>query len=653
MRNGVAAIALSLLGVLPEAHAATDLAAAFGRRETVEDISLSPDGSKLAFIQPAPGKQSVLFVVDVKDGTPKPIFRSDGKPWEMSWCAWASNTRLICRYYGIFESDTEKLAATRFVALNSDGTNVKQLGQRSSRMLNIQQFDGSIIGWPVNDDGAVLMAREYTPENTTDTRIASRADGLGVDLINSQTLKAERVEPAKSDAARYIADGQGKVRIMQLEDRDGKGQLRGTDRYFYRTPETDDWLEFSTAAGDGKALVPVAVDSANNVAYAFRDKDGRSAVYTVSLDGKMTEKLVLANDKVDVSNLVRFGRSGRIIGAQVVTDKRETVLFDAGYKTLVGRLSKALPGLPLIKVVDASRDENRLLMFAGSDVDPGRYYMYDKTSKQLNEVALARPDLEGVPLSQVKMVQYPAADGTLIPAYLTLPPGSDGKSLPAIVMPHGGPSARDEWGFDWMAQYFASQGYAVLQPNFRGSAGYGDDWYVENGFKSWRVAVGDVNDAGRWLVSQGTADASKLAVVGWSYGGYAALQSSVLDEKLFNAIVAIAPVTDLKMLIEQSRGFTNANLVANFVGSGEHIVSGSPLQQAAKIKSPVLMFSGDWDLNVDIAHSKAMEAALRKQGTPVELVTYKALDHQLEDSAARSDMLRKSAEFLKKNLKLP
>ncbi|MEI9851159.1 MAG: alpha/beta fold hydrolase [Sphingomonas sp.] len=123
-------------------------------------------------------------------------------------------------------------------------------------------------------------------------------------------------------------------------------------------------------------------------------------------------------------------------------------------------------------------------------------------------------------------------------------------------MPHGGPGARDEWGFDWLAQFFAARGYAVLQPNFRGSAGYGEDWFLENGFKSWRTAIGDVNDGGRWLVGQGIAAPAKLAIVGWSYGGYAALQSAVLDPELFKAIVAIAPVTDLGALKEESRWFT-------------------------------------------------------------------------------------------------
>ena len=198
-----------------------------------------------------------------------------------------------------------------------------------------------------------------------------------------------------------------------------------------------------------------------------------------------------------------------------------------------------------------------------------------------------------------------------------------------------GPSARDEWGFDWLAQYFANRGYAVLQPNFRGSAGYGADWFQVNGFQSWRTAIGDVNDAGRWLVSEGIADPERLAIVGWSYGGYAALQSGVVDPALFRAVVAIAPVTDLQEARDEWRLFTNAANVRDFFGAGPHIAEGSPARHAAQIRAPVLLFHGDLDRNVGIRQSRLMRDRLRDAGRPVELVEFPGLDHQLEDSAAR------------------
>lgn len=656
LRNGFFLGVLAALGALPVSVAAqTDNATLYGMRESIRHISMSPDGTQLAYIQPARDRSLVLFVASADGGTPKPVFRSDNAPWRLSSCNWASNVRIVCSLYGLIDPGVGQLLPfTRLVAVGPDGSNLKQLGQNSlNSSYGLRQFDGEIIAWPVEDGGQVVMTREYRKETQTNSRLGNREQGLGVDLVDTATLRTRRLETPRIDASHYLADETGAVRIVAVQAGDAQGMMRDLVLYSYRKPGSRDWNPLSRATSDGDAFVPVAVDAKRNIAYGYKDKDGRSAVYTVTLGDAAAESLLFAHDKVDAGRLIRIGRTGRVIGVSYTTDKPEYKLFDEEYARLAAQLGRALPGLPIVNFVDASRDESRLLLFAGSDVDPGRYYVYDKKSRKLGEVALARPELERRPQAEVKPVLYGASDGTKIPAYLTLPPGSDGRNLPAIVMPHGGPSSRDEWGFDWLAQYYAAQGYAVIQPNFRGSAGYGDDWYVENGFKSWRVAVGDVNDAGRWLVKEGIADPAKLAVVGWSYGGYAALQSAALDPDLFKATVAIAPVTDLKALVGKARNFTNARLVSDFIGTGPHLVEGSPVQQVAKIKGPVLMFSGDQDLNVDISQARSMEAALKAAGKPVEMITYPGLDHQLYDSSARADMLRRSDMFLKKSLDLP
>jgi dipeptidyl aminopeptidase/acylaminoacyl peptidase len=455
----------------------------------------------------------------------------------------------------------------------------------------------------------------------------------------------------RKNASEYIADTNGDVRIMGVAATFDDGTLKGSTNYLYRPLDSERWKMFSVF--DGEGMVPVAVDAQRNIAFSYGKKDGRQALFTVKLDDSLASELVLAHDQVDVGRLITVGRSGRVIGVDIVTDKRETVFIDPIYKALAQRLSKALPGEPLIRFIDASRDENQLLIFTGTDLDPGSYYIFDKTAKRLNKIFAERLPLETVKLAPVKPISYPASDGTMIPGYLTLPVDSAGKGLPTIIMPHGGPASRDEWGFDWIAQYFAALGYAVLQPNFRGSAGYGDDWYVDNGFKSWRIAVGDVNDAAKWMIAQGTADRSKMAVFGWSYGAYAALQSSVLDPDLFKAIVAVAPVTDLARLKDDSRGFTNFGLVSDYIGTGEHIVSGSPRRQAKSFKAPVLMFSGDIDATVDISQAKAMDSALKENGKASELITYQGLDHSLVDSTARADMLQRSSDFFKRILGVP
>ena len=362
---------------------------------------------------------------------------------------------------------------------------------------------------------------------------------------------------------------------------------------------------------------------------------------------------MLSRPDADVDSLERIGRDNRVVGASYATERRQVEYFDPELKKLAAALHRALPGQPQIDFIDASAGEAKLLIIASSDTNPGMTYLYDKDTKQLAELLPVRPELEGVAMGKMTSVTFPAADGAMIPGYLTLPPGSTGKDLPAIVMPHGGPGSRDEWGFDWLVQYYAARGFAVLQPNYRGSTGYGAAWYQKNGFQSWRTAIGDVNDAGRWLVSQGIAKPEQLAIVGWSYGGYAALQSSVLDPNLYKAIVAVAPVTDLERLRDEARPYTSFALVDRFIGRGPHIQEGSPAQNAAAIKAPVLLFHGTQDQNVGIGESRLMADKLRAAGKQVELVEFPGLTHSLVDRAARVRLLAESDAFLRRSMGMP
>lgn len=648
--------ALFLVSVAAPA-APADPPAAFGAREAVLDVALSPSGRKVAFIAPGPGRSTLLYTVDVgSDAEPFMALSADGKPERLSGCGWVSDQRLICTIYMVVDTINpgQAMGATRLLAVNSDGTNLKLVSRRTrSDDLYVAQSGGDVIDWQPGNEGSILMGRHYVPEGKIGSHIEDKREGYGVDRIDTANLASRVVEPAKSKASDYISDGRGNIRIMAVTDVSGAtGYDSGKVNYYYRTKASRDWKTLGTVNRiSNEGFYPIAVDPDLDVAYGYkRGEGGRTALYSVALDGSKKETLVFGHPQVDVAGTVRIGRAHRVVGATYALEKREAVYFDPALAALGKSLSKALPGLPLIRFVDSSADESKLLLWAGSDTDAGRYYLYDKAAKQLGELMLSRPPLESVKLATVKPVRYKAADGTEVPAYLTLPPGSSGKNVPALVMPHGGPSSRDEWGFDWLAQFFANRGYAVLQPNYRGSSGYGDAWYRKNGFQSWRTAIGDVNDAGRWLVSQGIADPARLAIVGWSYGGYAALQSEVVDPGLYKAVVAVAPVTDLATLVKDSAEFSNYRLVRNFVGTGPHLREGSPAQNVGKIKVPVLLFHGDMDLNVGINQSRMMQDRLKDAGVQSELVVYGGLDHQLEDSLARADMLRRSDAFLRKAL---
>jgi dipeptidyl aminopeptidase/acylaminoacyl peptidase len=632
-----------------------DAAAAFGAREGVLSMSLSPNGRLIALVQPNSTAGAQILVVDTADPTPRRIGGSDGADMRLAGCVFISDARLVCTLYGIGNLDRGLIPVTRLFAVGVDGANVAPLGERNSMsQLYFRSYGGDLIDLSGGEgEGSVLMQQQFVPEQSTGTILSRRREGLGVVRLNTRTLNSTVVEEPRRDAVSFLTDGRGRVRMIGIRQYTGTDQATSRTIYQYRRAGRDNWESFgSYDESTGEGLVPAAVDPDLDVAYAFARLNGRYALYRVSLDGSLRRELVASNERVDVDSLITIGRRRRVVGASFATERRQAIYFDPELQRLAQQLHRSIPNQPIINFIDSSEDESRLLILAGSDADPGQYYLYDRAARSLTPVLPARPELAGVALATVRPITYRAGDGTEIPGYLTLPPGSDGRGLPAIVMPHGGPGSRDEWGFDWLAQFFANRGFAVLQPNFRGSAGYGDEWYQQNGFRSWRTAIGDVNDAGRWLVAQGIADPSKLAIFGWSYGGYAALQSSVLDPNLFKAAVAVAPVTDLDLARDAYVRTSINNLVRDFFGTGPHIAEGSPARNAERIRIPVLLFHGDRDLNVDVQHARLMDSRLRSAGGSSELIVYPRLDHQLDDSAARTDMLRRSEAFLRRVLRI-
>lgn len=629
-----------------------ELASRFGARPAVEQISLSPDGERVAIVSPDKGQGNVLIVTRPGLTEVTPIMRASGAPDRLTDCHWVSNTRIVCRIYLLQNERGKTIELTRTVAIDADGANRRMLSAFSSaNAVRRMQRGGDVIDW-LGGEGGVLMTRDYVPEALNDD-IGENRDGFGVERVDTATLKRSTVEQPDPEAVEYLADGGGRVRIIGTRRTLASGYGSPVVTYRYRLNDDRQWRPLGALNLDsGQGFDPYAVDRTTNVVYGFERHDGRRALYSIALDGSLAKKPVFARPDVDVDGLVRIGRQGRVVGASFATDRRQTVFFDPDLQKLQASLARKLPRLPLITFLDADAPENRLLLWVGSDVDPGHYYVFDKKTRHLDEVMLARPALAEFALAPVKAITFPATDGTPVPAYLTLPVAGPAKGLPAIVMPHGGPGSRDEWGFDWLSQYFAARGFAVLQPNFRGSAGYGDAWFQKNGFQSWRTAVGDVNDAGAWMTKEGIAGPDKLAIVGWSYGGYAALQSAVLDPRLFKAIVAIAPVTDLESLRGESRGYRDYALVDRFIGRGAHVREGSPAQNAARIKAPVLMFHGTLDRNVGVAESKLMADRLKAAGTKPELILFDGLDHQLDDADARARLLDATDAFLRRSLSL-
>ncbi|MFC3713755.1 alpha/beta hydrolase family protein [Sphingoaurantiacus capsulatus] len=654
-RAALVALVTGTLAAPAQAQMA-DLAVKFGAREAFNGVALSPDGSRISYLNPVAGRATAVVVVDIKSGAMKPVLSTSDPNMRINWCDWIKMDRIACQMSGERRDIGDNFGISRMIAVNADGSEMKEIGARqTARAVGVNSYGGTIIDYLPDDPDNILMEVYKLPEESVGTLKADTEGGLTVVSINSRTGRSRTVEGAVPNGGDFMSDRRGRVRLRSLAEMKDTASYTsyssGTYRWFYRPKTSNNWVPLGISnARDVSTLEVLGFDESGDNILALKPHNGRQALFKIAADGSNREELLFAQDQVDVSGIKRIGKYFRPVGANYSSDYNHIEYFDPALEKLAASLGRALPGKPEINVIDETWDGSKLLLFAGTDVNPGAYYLFDKATKSLGKLSDTRPGTDGMKFGEMTPVRYTARDGASIPGYLTLPPGKDGKNLPTIILPHGGPSARDTWGFDWLVQYFSQLGYAVLQPNYRGSAGYGEAWLQQNGFKAWRTSIGDINDGARWLVAQGIADPKRMAIFGWSYGGYAALQANVVEPDLYKATIAVAPVTDLYELKEQSRYFGSFLINKDFIGAGPHVTEGSPAKNAAAIKTPVLMFHGDKDLNVDIRQAKLMESALKSAGKPVELIVYPNLQHSLIDSGARADLLLRSAKFLAANV---
>jgi len=650
LRSAAAAALLSVAAVASAqtTYSLADDAKAFGAREAVVAAGLSPDGTSVLYLTPGPGPKTFAVISNLETGKSTTVVNTDGNPESLQWCKYSGPNRVVCSIVGNVDISGYLGGFRRLLSMTTEGADAKLLGKPSRyNQSSLHGVDAWVLDWRGGRDGKILMEREYVPTVSIGTSIADTHEGLGVDLVDTVTLKSETVEPPSEAAEDYMTDGRGHVRIMSVVDY-SRGKMQPLTKYLYRTEGSRDW---KTLVGyQEKDFEPLEVDADLNSVYALKKKDGRFALYRIKLDGSLAETFIADDPKVDIDGVIRVGEGQRVVAYSVSGDRPRTVYFDPEFKALNEALGKALPNSPIIHFVDVTADGRKMLIYTGSDNDPGRYYVFDRDKKTLTPGMIERPELEGHALAEMSPVTVTARDGAQIPAYLTLPPGKPAKNLPAIVMPHGGPSSRDYWDFDWLSQFFAARGYAVIQPEYRGSEGYGDKWLNVNGFRNWTTSMADIADSARWLGSQGIADPQRIAIVGWSYGGYAALQSAATYPSLYKAAVAIAPVTDLATLKKDSAYYYTSEYVENFIGSGSYISQGSPLHNADAIRAPVLLVHGDLDTNVKFHQSQMMYDALKSRAKDVEFLTYPGLDHQLRDATVRAQFLAKAAELLDKTI---
>jgi dipeptidyl aminopeptidase/acylaminoacyl peptidase len=596
----------------------------------IRSVSISPDGKWLAMIATRDGKEFVA-VKDRTSATPAtPVLaandKDDFKPW---WCQWANDERIVCSFRGRERDKYQQkiFPVTRLVAVNRDGSQQKKLLQNPFAPSG--QINDRIIDWTPEDPRGVLIEK-FNP------RI-----GLRVLRLDVYTGETELYESGRTYIGSFGTDGHGKVRL-------GWGTYQLKNYYFAKLEGEKEWRQLakvSTLSTD-EGFTPVAVIRGTNYAYAMRDHEGRAALWKIDLADKEEPKLVFASSRVDVRPV--YTPDNRVLAVLPDSGSKDAFYVEPGTELLgeiLGRLFKD----KMYYIQDMSADFKKIVVMVESDVLAPEYYVLDLGSEkpQLQRVGSRFPGLDKTDLAKTEYLTYPARDGTPIPAFLTRPVNASGVP-PLIIMPHGGPWARDAWGFDSWVQALAREGYAVLQMNYRGSAGYGRQWR-EASYKDWGgLPYSDTIDGIKWAVEQKHGDPSRVCVVGGSFGGYLALLSAVRDSAQLKCAVSVAGVSDLQELKSDSNFFSNWLIVRDMIGTDPvKLKADSPRWHAAGINVPVLLVHGVEDYTVEPDQSEYMAKAMAAANKPYKMLMMEDTDHYFTTQAQQRELFGAITDFMR------
>jgi len=519
----------------------------------------------------------------------------------------------------------------------------------------------SIEDRDVDDPNDIFMALLEYSDMRSGADDATRAK-LGRSDEKISRLQLYRTDVTSGRSSRFMAgsydtrewhmDGRGRVlaRVDQVDH-----PLR--DRVF--ALDGDSWRQLGDydATGDHGANILGVTD--DGTALVRPGLNANNVRILARLDLKTGKEAVLFSDpKYDADEPVRDPWTDRVIGATFTDDKVETRYFDPKLQALQKGLEAAFPGAA-VHAVSWDRTLEKLIIKVDGPKKPIEYYFLNRTTHITERLGSAYPELQGADLGATQPYPYKARDGLDIPAYLTLPPGKAAKNLPVVMMPHGGPDVRDEIRFDWMAQFFANRGYAVLQPNYRGSWGYGQA-FNDAGHRQWGLKMqDDLTDGVRKLVADGIANPKRVCIVGASYGGYAALAGAALTPHVYACAVSFAGLSDLPKFISEERARYGENSVQvsswiSRIGSSyadsEQLAATSPARHADQIRCPVLLMHGEGDSTVPVEQSELMADAMKSAGRPVEFIRFPGEDHYFNFADTRIRFLKETEAFLKKNI---
>lgn len=524
------------------------------------------------------------------------------------------------------------------VSFNAERGRSRHLGRDWKEPVPIQD---DVLSWLPADPRRILIGYDEA-ERFASQRVARPS----VEAMSVTTGGVRTLVPYNKRVQRWFADHDGEVRL-------GEGDRPDASTILYRR-EGRKLVEIPTYVSTLEANVRFAGYSYDpDLIYAWAPVHGRQALVSYRLSDASVEG-VFAHERFDVTGPLVFDETQRkLVGVGFIDDVPQLHAIEESLAKERELMARAVPGL-VLETVSESADKGLALVRASSDVRPPIYYLYDRTKKEMRLELVEYPRLEGLPLQPMEPVKFFARDGLEIPAYLTRPSGNPTKA-PAIVFVHDGPDQRAHRRFDPLVQWLARSGFAVLEPNFRGSSGYGNT-LRSAGYGEWGGAMqNDLEDAAAWLVAEQIADPKRIGIYGRGYGGYAALMGILRENSPFRAAASHGGATDLELLLEDDeRGRVEPDWSLRVLGArklkGKQLALLSPLAHVAALDRPVLLLHSEYDERVRAEHSEDFAKLATKAGKAVELVEFEGELHELALEKHRVLWFEKLTGFFTKSL---
>lgn len=594
----------------------------FFRNPVGASYQVSPGGEYISWLAPWENRLNVF--VQPADGSAEPRRLTDATKRDISGYFWSAKDQIV------YLQDDGGDENFHLHAVNADGG-----GKR-----DLTPFPGVRVG--VVDDLRDDEDHILISMNKRDARV------FDVFRLNTRTGDMELVAENPGSVSGWVTDHDGKVRAAVQTD--------GVNTELLTRATEDQPFQKVLSTNFRESVDPLFFTYDNKELYASSNL-GRDKAAIVRIDpatGKELEVL-FEHPEVDTGHLLGSDKRKVLTAAVFTRDKQEYHFFDEWRRQLQEKLEKRLPGVE-VALSSMNRDEDRFIVRTHSDRSRGAYWFYDEKTDELRKLADVSPWLDQEQMAPMVPVRIPARDGLELPAYLTLPPGVEPKNLPAVLLVHGGPWARDDWGFDGGAQFLANRGYAVLQVNFRGSTGYGRNFW-EKGFKQWgKKMQDDVTDAAMWLAAEGIADPKRIAIYGGSYGGYAALAGMAFTPDVYAAGISFVGPSNLFTLLATVPPYWEPmrKMQYEMIGDPDKekdlLTAASPLFSADKIRAPLLIAQGANDPRVKKAESDQIVAALKERGIDVPYIVKGNEGHGFANEENRLYFYRAVEKFLAKHL---